>query len=223
MSENAATPTRPAAPPPEPSLKETFGLTRYAFTQSKAIFLACAVGMTAVGGVMHWTQPESPAPAASLETMDSKQSSSLQRNASEISPLLANSFSQSSGTVTETTREETSESSNSIPSPETLDSFSLSPLFLKGGLGMFMGFAIGFAVRAFIRLATIIAGIYFAGIMAMSYAGWIEIHWDVMNEQFNLFAQNIGAQFESAKTFLTGSIPASGATAAGLAMGLRRR
>jgi uncharacterized membrane protein (Fun14 family) len=96
-------------------------------------------------------------------------------------------------------------------------------MFVKGGFGLFVGFAIGFAIRAFIKLATVIIGFYLLTLTMLAYAGWVEIHWDIMEGQFNGLISNLGAQFESFKAFLTGSIPSSGLTAAGLAGGLRQK
>jgi uncharacterized membrane protein (Fun14 family) len=57
----------------------------------------------------------------------------------------------------------------------------------------------------------------------MAYAGLIEIHWNLMDTQFTNLLSRLGAQFESFKTFLTGAIPASGLTALGFVVGLRRK
>jgi uncharacterized membrane protein (Fun14 family) len=88
---------------------------------------------------------------------------------------------------------------------------------------LFIGFAIGFAVRAFLRLAIVIIGFYLLVLSMMAYVGWIEIHWNLMENQFTNLISSLAAQFESFKTFLTGAIPASGLTAAGFAIGLRRK
>jgi hypothetical protein len=51
----------------------------------------------------------------------------------------------------------------------------------------------------------------------------IEIHWNLMENQFSHFLSSLVGQFESFKTFLTGAIPASGLTITGFAVGLRRK
>ena len=88
---------------------------------------------------------------------------------------------------------------------------------------MFIGFAIGYAIRAFLRLATIIVGIYFLILTLMAWAGWVEIHWGVIEGQFDQMVANLETQFASFKAFLMGSIPSAGLGAAGLASGLRQK
>jgi uncharacterized membrane protein (Fun14 family) len=106
------------------------------------------------------------------------------------------------------------------------DSFGvhdLSPFMVKGGFGLFIGFAIGFAVRAFLRLAVVITGFYFLVLTMMAYAGLIEIHWNLLETKFTGLVSFLGGQFESFKTFLTGAIPASTLTTVGFIVGLRRK
>ena len=88
---------------------------------------------------------------------------------------------------------------------------------------MFLGFAIGYAIRAFLRLATVIIGVYFLVLTLMAWAGWVEVHWGVIEGQFNQAVSNLQHQFASFKAFLMGSIPSAGLGAAGLASGLRQK
>lgn len=98
-----------------------------------------------------------------------------------------------------------------------------SPSMVRGGFSMFIGFAIGYAIRAFLRLAVIIVGAYFLVLTLMAWAGWVEIHWTVIDGQFDHMVSNLGTQFASFKAFLMGSIPSAGLGAAGLASGLRQK
>ena len=98
-----------------------------------------------------------------------------------------------------------------------------SPSLVRGGFSMFVGFAIGYAIRAFLRLATIIVGAYFLVLTLMAWAGWVEIHWSVIEGQFDQMVSNLETQFASFKAFLMGSIPSAGLGAAGLASGLRQK
>lgn len=98
-----------------------------------------------------------------------------------------------------------------------------SPSMVRGGFSMFIGFAIGYAIRAFLRLATIIVGAYFLVLTLMAWAGWVEIHWTVIEGQFDHMISNLETQFASFKAFLMGSIPSAGLGAAGLASGLRQK
>ena len=117
------------------------------------------------------------------------------------------------------------------PSPQTAAASSgertmleqWSPSLVRGGFTMFLGFAIGYAIRAFLRLATVIVGAYFLVLTLMAWAGWVEIHWEVIEGQFDQMVSNLETQFASFKAFLMGSIPSAGLGAAGLASGLRQK
>lgn len=98
-----------------------------------------------------------------------------------------------------------------------------SPSMVRGGFSMFIGFAIGYAIRAFLRLAIIIVGAFFIVLTLMAWAGWVEIHWTVIEGQFNHMISNLETQFASFKAFLMGSIPSAGLGTAGLASGLRQK
>tara|TARA_Y100001934_G_C12351295_1_gene775510 strand:+ start:1076 stop:1720 length:645 start_codon:yes stop_codon:yes gene_type:complete len=59
------------------------------------------------------------------------------------------------------------------PAPDTgLGLADFSKLFVKGGFGLFVGFAIGLAIRAFIKLAVVITGFYLLTLTILSHAEW---------------------------------------------------
>lgn len=209
-------------------MRETFGLDQYQFTRGKLALLGISIGMMIVGVILSATSKNEAHLAASA-TVTHVPSGNF--GSSSDPGGMMTTFADGGG--------------GSLPIPGLTNAFpdipepgsppsdaaadpsvgtrDVSKTLVKGGFGMFMGFAIGFAIRAFVKLATVIIGFYFLTLTMLAYLGWIEIHWGVIESQTNGLITNLGVQFESFKTFLTGSIPSGGASAVGLAMGLRKK
>jgi uncharacterized membrane protein (Fun14 family) len=200
----------------EPSLRQSLGLDRHPFTRIKLLVLGISLLMMALGVVMTLTADRAPPPAT-----DPTASSPVMRD-SRHPDLLGHRFAPGLPSIPGDPPVH-----DPVPAPEStarsLEMNDLSPFMVKGGFGLFIGFAIGFAMRAFLRLAIVIIGFYLLVLTMMAYAGWIEIHWNLLEGQFNNLLSSLGQQFESLRTFLTGAIPASGLTLVGLVVGLRRK
>lgn len=97
------------------------------------------------------------------------------------------------------------------------------PTIFRLGFSFFVAFAIGFALRAFIRLSLVYLGLVFLTVLGLSWLGWVEIHWAAPSEQFDALASGLREQFESFRAFLQGSLPAAGLAGLGLFTGLRKK
>jgi uncharacterized membrane protein (Fun14 family) len=196
--------------PTGPSLSQSLGLDRHPLTPTKVFALGAAILMMIVGVVITVTADRAPASTTESASEDARPDTGL----------LGHGFAQSRESTT-------GDGPGSTPTPRTTDSSfdfrDLSPFMVKGGFGLFIGFAIGFAIRAFLRLAIVIVGFYLLMLTMMAYVGLIEVHWNLMDTQFTNLLSFLGRQFESIKTFLTGAIPASSLTALGFVVGLRRK
>jgi uncharacterized membrane protein (Fun14 family) len=186
-------------------MAETFGLHTYQFTKAKWMILAVATTMIGLGLFLSLGGSSS----ASGRPIEAGAESQAEGG------ILGSSFAESRG-------------NQAIPPSAAVEEQGravsvLSPFLLKGGFGMFIGFAIGFALRAFLRLAVVLLGCYLVSLALLAYLGWIEVHWNVMEDQFTRSLTTLGEQFTSFQAFLTGAVPASGMTALGLAVGLRKR
>jgi uncharacterized membrane protein (Fun14 family) len=212
---NDAGNARPPAAAPRPSLKQTLGLDRHPLTRGKVGLLLGAAVMMALGVALTLSAPSAAESAAAPPAAPAGESAG-----GGAGGLRGSGFAESRSTPPPAA------DAPAAPAPaenDALNLHDLSPFMLKGGFGLFIGFSIGFAIRAFLRLAVVITGFYFLVLSMMAYAGWVDIHWDLMGHQFSHLAETLGAQFESFKTFLTGAIPASGLTLTGLVAGLRRK
>ncbi len=97
-----------------------------------------------------------------------------------------------------------------------------SPALFKLGFSFFVGFAVAFALRTFVKISIIAIGMFLLVHFALEYYGFIEVNWDVFGEKYDSIADWIGRQTGSFREFVTGSLPSAGSAAAGLVIGFRK-
>lgn len=97
-----------------------------------------------------------------------------------------------------------------------------SPALLRGGLSFFVAFCLAFAFRQFMRIALIFVGVWAASLFLLQHLGWVEVHWDLIEQQFDNMGSKVTEQLKSAKTFITGSLPSAGMAGLGLFTGFRK-
>ncbi len=200
--------------PAPPSVGESFGLNRYRFTASKLALVLAAVAMIVVGVVG----------SMGSNAVSSSNGGSAAAGGTDLTRTLApNGASSLAQPFVETFPNTQSSVRTNAAAEERSLLEQWSPSLVRGGFSMFIGFAMGYAIRAFMKLATIIIGGYFLVLTLMAYAGWVEIHWTVIEGQFDRSVASLEAQFSSFKAFLMGSIPSAGLGALGLASGLRQK
>lgn len=90
------------------------------------------------------------------------------------------------------------------------------------GFGFFAGFAVGYAVRTFVRLTLVAAGLAVLGLMGLQYAGIISVDWAKISGGFEDFGTWVTAQIRGFSAFVTGYLPTFGAGLAGAFVGFRR-
>ncbi len=99
----------------------------------------------------------------------------------------------------------------------------LSPGLTIMGFSFFVGFAMGYALRAFFRIAMVVVGLVFLVLVGFSYVELVTVNWDVMEQMFNNFAERMSTDFDDFATILTGRLPQAGLGAAGLFVGFRKK
>ncbi len=99
----------------------------------------------------------------------------------------------------------------------------LSPAIFRLGFSFFVGFAIAFAVRSFLRIALVVIGLYLLLTFGLEYAGLLEVRWGAVAEGYESFAAWLRAETESLRAFITGRVPAAAAALAGLGIGFTRK
>ena len=207
-----------------PTLKETFGITKGAMTPLKWGVVFTAMIFIGVGAFLHFTSLGKDSVASKpSQNLDSSSTFGQKNNLSpdEVSNIFGN-------TLTNIFPEAIPPADPDGPDsgPKNSDSESLnewSPAFLKGGAGLFMGFCVGFAIRSFIKLGSVILGFYVLSLLMLSWLGWIEINYPEIDSQLGDLSENFKGQFESFKTFLSGAIPTTGMAAFGFFAGLKKK
>lgn len=111
----------------------------------------------------------------------------------------------------------------SSPEPEPEAAPLWAPLLAKGGLSFFVAFCIGYALRTFIKGTMLVFGVVALAIFGLQKAGIVgAIDWEVAQGYWDDLTAGIGRQFESLKTFVTGSLPSAASAGVGLVAGFRR-
>lgn len=90
------------------------------------------------------------------------------------------------------------------------------------GFSFLAGFCLGAFVRATLRIAAIAFGFWLAMTLVLSYYGLVVVDWNAINDVWNRFTTNVGNEWGDFQRFVTGSLPAAGLAATGLAVGLKR-
>ncbi len=98
-----------------------------------------------------------------------------------------------------------------------------SPAMIRGGFGFFVGFAVGLVLRIFFRVSIVVIGLNLLLLFGLSYMGWLEVHWETIEAQFDQWMLSLEQQFTQFKTFISGSLPTLGLSGVGLFTGFRKR
>lgn len=109
-----------------------------------------------------------------------------------------------------------------LPQGEQESDTAWSPLFLKMGFSFFVGFAIGYVFRTFLKLSLLAAGVIALALFGLQQAGLVEVHWEKMSGMFDAVMGHVREQASGFKTLLTGSLPAAGLGGLGLFTGFRK-
>lgn len=98
-----------------------------------------------------------------------------------------------------------------------------SPAIFRLGFSFFVGFAIAYAVRTFVKFSLIALGMFFLMLFGLQYAGFITVEWGIIQERYEESQGWLASQFGSFKDFVTGELPSAGLFATGFVIGFRRK
>lgn len=94
--------------------------------------------------------------------------------------------------------------------------------FFRLGFSFFAGFAIGYALRSFLKISLIVIGISLLLLFGLSYIELIEVHWDKIDGMFESLVERFKGESARFKSFITGSLPSAGLASLGLVAGLKK-
>jgi uncharacterized membrane protein (Fun14 family) len=90
------------------------------------------------------------------------------------------------------------------------------------GFSAFVGFAIGYALRAFVKISVIGIGFFLLLMFGLEYAQIIEVRWASVGDRYDEAAGWIERNAGSFMGFVKGQLPAAGLFGVGLVAGLKR-
>ena len=100
---------------------------------------------------------------------------------------------------------------------------SWSPKVFALGFSFFVGFAVAFALRWFLRLALVGIGFFFLMMFGLQYAGLVEVKWAVMEEKYDRITAGIDERANSAVDYMGTYLPSAVSASAGVFAGFWRR
>lgn len=207
-----------------PTLKETFGIQKGSMTPLMWGVIFTAVVFIGIGAFLHFSSPNKTSVASKPSSNSGSSLSFGQQNnlnSEDISNIFGNTLTNIFPEAIPPTNPGETEPASKNSDPETLNEWS--PTFLKGGAGLFMGFCVGFAIRSFIKLGSVILGFYVLSLLMLSWLGWIDINYPEIDNQLGDLSENFKGQFESFKAFLSGAIPTTGMAGFGFFAGLKKK
>ncbi len=99
----------------------------------------------------------------------------------------------------------------------------VSPAVFRAGFSFFVGFAIAFALRQFVKVSVVALGLFFLALFGLQYAGLIEVKWGVLEERYEAAGGWLASEFDSFRSFMTGYLPSAALATAGFAAGFAKR
>lgn len=116
---------------------------------------------------------------------------------------------------------ETSGEGDAVDEPAS-DGVIWSPALFKTGFSFFMGFALAFAIRSFVRISLVAVGLMGLLLFGLEYMGLVTVEWGMMAERWDGLLAWLSPQLTSFQGFVTGQLPSAAAATAGLVTGWRR-
>lgn len=98
-----------------------------------------------------------------------------------------------------------------------------SPAIFRLGFSFFVGFAIGYALRAFVKITLIILGAGFLGLFLLQYAGVVDVNWGLLEGHYDDTVAWLKREASSFTEFAKGYLPSGASALAGLVIGFRRK
>jgi len=98
-----------------------------------------------------------------------------------------------------------------------------SPTIFRLGFSFFVGFAIAYALRSFMKISLITIGVVLLGLFGLQYAGIVDVNWQAMEAHYDTAAEWLGNQTQSFTAFVQGYLPSAGMAGFGFVTGFRRR
>lgn len=113
--------------------------------------------------------------------------------------------------------------SGGSPQPEPAGAAAWGPTVFRMGFSFFVGFAIAYALRAFLKLAFVALGFFFLALFGLEYAGLVDVQWGAMSDRYQEVTGALNEQARTAWSAMSVLLPSAAAATAGLVSGFWRR
>ena len=103
-----------------------------------------------------------------------------------------------------------------------MDTYTISPLAATIGGGFFGGVLLGYAIKKIVRIATIIVGLFIAGLAFLQYQQMVSINWHKFEASIATLGSAMTSTLNENSIVLATSnfgIPLSGSMASGFTIG----
>ena len=129
--------------------------------------------------------------------------------------------SQQPGGVPKSGDGEPTDSAGDAAAGEWLDTWS--PSIFRLGFSFFVGFTIGYALRAFVKMTLILIGTGFLAMFLLQYAGLVDVNWGLLEGHYDETIAWLKREGSSFTEFAKGYLPSGASAVAGLVIGFRRK
>jgi len=117
------------------------------------------------------------------------------------------------------------DSAQPAPAPEASPTLTqrFSPWLTRVGFTFIVGFVVGWAFRAFIKIMSMIASLALAVVLALSYFGVLNVDFSSAEKQYESAMSWVTDQASRAAKTILNHIPGSASSFAGMFIGFRRK
>ncbi len=98
-----------------------------------------------------------------------------------------------------------------------------SPALVKLGFSFFVGLAIGYVLRTFLKLTLIVSGLILLSVFGLEYLGFVDVRWDQMDQSWSALIEGMKDEFSAFKAFIEGSLPSAASFGAGVFTAFKRK
>ncbi len=98
-----------------------------------------------------------------------------------------------------------------------------SPVIFRLGFSFFVGFVIAYALRTFLKIALLAAGVLILALFGLQYAGLIDVNWGAIEGRYDGIIAWLKDQSGDMTQFIQGYLPSTASAALGFVVGWRRK
>lgn len=99
---------------------------------------------------------------------------------------------------------------------------NLFSLFTIMGFSLFIGYAIGMAIKKIMFFGIFVIGVFFLGVTLLAYNGFLSVQWESLQGGYDTIASGLAATGNAYLGWLVAQLPIASSGTIGLLMGFKR-